>query len=136
MTPELKWLTYTALLVGSLWIPYVIGVNTTDFPGKSQQFTRPPDHSQMKLWVHRSFRAQQNVLEQFVPFAAIVLVAAVSHVSTPVTVGCCIAFFWVRVAHAIGMISGLARFPLRPMIYFAGWLVMLLLAWQVLSRAA
>jgi uncharacterized MAPEG superfamily protein len=136
MTPELKWLTYTALLVGSLWIPYVIGVNITDFPGKAQQFLRPPDHRQMHPWVHRSFRAHQNLLEQFVPFAIIVLVAALAHVSTPVTIACSIIFFWLRVGHAVGMISGVARFPLRPMIYFTGWSVMLVFAWQVLSRAA
>ncbi len=135
MTPELKWLTYTALLTGSLWIPYVVGVNTTDFPGKARQFLRPPDHGQMQPWVHRSFRAHQNLIEQFVPFAIIVLVAALAHVSTPVTVACSIIFFWLRVAHAFGMISGLARLPLRPMIYFAAWIVMLVFAWQVLSRA-
>jgi|HubBroStandDraft_2_1064218.scaffolds.fasta_scaffold875190_2 hypothetical protein len=44
MTPELKWLMYTALLAGSLWIPFIIGVNITDFPGMEQQFARPPDH--------------------------------------------------------------------------------------------
>jgi hypothetical protein len=39
-------------------------------------------------------------------------------------------------AHALGMISGLARFPLRPMIYFTGWSVMLVFAWQVLLHAS
>ena len=135
MTLELKWLTYTALLAGSLWIPFVIGVNTTEFLGKAQQFIRPPDHGQMKPWVHRSFRAQQNLLEQFVPFAIIVLVASVNHVSTRTTIACSIIFFWLRVAHAIGMISGFARFPLRPMLYFAAWVVMLIFAWQVLANA-
>jgi uncharacterized MAPEG superfamily protein len=135
MTPELKWLTYTALLVGSLWIPYVVGVNITDFPGKEQQVLRPPDHRQMPPWVHRSFRAHQNLLEQFVPFAIIVLIAAVSHISTPATIACSIIFFWLRVVHALGMISGQARFPLRPMIYFIGWSVILVFAWQVLSQA-
>jgi uncharacterized MAPEG superfamily protein len=132
MTVELRWLTYTALLVGSLWIPFVVGVNTTTFPGKAQQFIRPPDQAQMKPWVHRSFRAHQNLLEQFVPFAVVVLVAAIAHVSTQTTVACSIIFFWLRVAHAIGMISGITRFPLRPMIYVAGWIVMLVFAWQVL----
>ena len=69
---ELKWLIYTALLAGSLWIPFIVGVNTTDFPGKAQLFIRPP----------------------------------------------------------------LARLPLRPMIYVAAWIVMLIFAWQVLSKAA
>jgi hypothetical protein len=33
------------------------------------------------------------------------------------------------------MISGIARLPLRPMIYFAGWVTMLLFAWQVILKA-
>ena len=136
MTSELKWLIYTALLAASLWIPFIIGVNTSDFPGKQQLFVRPPDHTQMKPWVHRSLRAHQNLLEQLLPFAIIVLAGAVSRVSTSVTVGCSIVFFWLRVAHAIGMISGLARLPLRPMIYVAGWITTLIFAWQVLVKAA
>jgi uncharacterized MAPEG superfamily protein len=110
-------------------------VNTSDFPGKSQQFIRPPEHREMKAWVHRSFRIHQNALEQFVPFAAIVLIAAVSHVSNSVTITCSIAFFWLRAAHAVGMISGIARFPLRPMIYAAGWVLMLVYARQALFQA-
>ena len=136
MTPELKWLMYTALLAGSLWIPFIVGVNVTDFTGKAQLFVRPPDASQMKPWVHRSLRAHQNLLEQLLPFAIIVLAGAVSRVSTSTTVACSITFFWLRVVHAIGMISGLARLPLRPMIYFAGWIVMLVFAWQVISKTA
>jgi uncharacterized MAPEG superfamily protein len=136
MTPELRWLMYTALLAGSLWIPFIIGVNITDFPGKEQLFVRPPDHGQMKPWVHRSLRAHQNLLEQLLPFAIIVLAGAVSRVSTSTTVACSITFFWLRVVHAIGMISGLARLPLRPMIYFACWIATLIFAWQVLLKAA
>jgi uncharacterized MAPEG superfamily protein len=135
MTLELKWLMYTALLAGSLWIPFIIGVNITDFPGKEHQFVRPPDYNQMKPWVHRSLRAHQNLLEQLLPFAIVVLVGAVSRVSTSITVACSITFFWLRVAHAIGMISGWAGLPLRPMIYFAGWIAMLVLAWQILLKA-
>ena len=136
MTVELKWLIYTALLAGSLWIPFIVGVNTSDFPGKAQLFIRPPDAAQMKPWVHRSLRAHQNMLEQLLPFAIVVLAGAVAHISTPVTVVCSLSFFWLRVAHAIGMISGLARLPLRPMIYVAGWIIMLVFAWQVLLKGA
>jgi uncharacterized MAPEG superfamily protein len=136
MTMELRWLAYSALLAGSLWIPFIIGVNTTNFPGKDQLFMRPPDPSAMPSWVHRSLRAHQNLLEQLLPFSLIVLIGAISGVSTPVTVACSIIFFWLRVAHAIGMISGLARLPLRPLLYLSGWIVMLVFAWQVLTKAA
>ena len=92
MTPELRWLTYTALLAGSLWIPFIVGVNVTDFANKEQLFVRPPDANQMKPWVHRSLRAHQNLLEQLLPFAIVVLAGAVSRVSTPITVACSITF--------------------------------------------
>jgi uncharacterized MAPEG superfamily protein len=134
MTVELKWLCYSALLAGSLWVPFIIGVNLTDFEGKRDQFVRPPDHAKMRPWVHRSLRAHQNMLEQFLPFSVIVLIGAVSGVSTPVTMWCAVIFFWLRIAHAIGMISGIARLPIRPMIYFSGWIVTLLYAWQILSH--
>jgi uncharacterized MAPEG superfamily protein len=136
MTTELRWLLLTAVLAGSLWIPYVVGVNVTDFPGKSELFVRPPDPTQMKAWVHRALRAHQNLLEQLPPFAIIVLVGAVVHVSTPITAWCALLFFWIRVVHAIGYISGLARAPVRPFLYFSGWLVTLTYAWQVLVHAS
>jgi uncharacterized MAPEG superfamily protein len=136
MTVELKWLCYSALLAGSLWIPFIVGVNVTDFAGKDEQFIRPPDHSKMKPWVHRSLRAHQNMLEQFLPFSVIVLSGAISGISTPVTAACAVIFFWLRVAHAIGMVFGIARLPLRPMIYVSGWIVTLVYAWQVLRPGA
>src|SRR6185437_13519158 len=49
MTVELKWLCYSTLLAGSLWIPFIVGVNLTKFEGKDELFVRPPDHSKMPL---------------------------------------------------------------------------------------
>jgi len=135
MTAELQWLICTAILAGSMWIPYVVGVNVTDFPGKAELFARPPDPSKMAPWVHRALRAHQNLLEQLPPFAIVVLAGAVTHVSTPVTVWCAALFFWIRVAHAIGYVSGLARAPVRPLLYVAAWVVTLVYAWQVLAGA-
>jgi uncharacterized MAPEG superfamily protein len=135
MTTELTWLICTAVLAASLWIPYIVGINITEFEGKNTIFVRPPDNSKMEPWVHRSHRAHLNLLEQLLPFAIIVLIGAIAKVSTPVTVWCSIAFFWLRVAHAIGMIAGLARSPIRPLIYVAGWIATLVFAWQVLRYA-
>jgi uncharacterized MAPEG superfamily protein len=135
MTTELAWLLLTAILAASLWIPYIVGVNVADFKGKDAIFDRPPDMAEMPAWVHRSHRAHLNLLEQFAPFAVIVLIGAVLRISTPVTQWCVILFFWIRVVHAIGMISGKARLPIRPLIYLAGWLDMLVLAWSVWANA-
>jgi uncharacterized MAPEG superfamily protein len=134
MSTELFYLLLTAVLASSLWIPFIVGVNTTTYEGQDNSFTRPPDHRNMLPWIHRAYRAHQNLLEQFVPFAAIVLMGHSLGVSTTITQWCAILFFILRLAHAVGMISGLTKFPLRPTIFTAGWLVTLVYAWQVLSH--
>lgn len=130
MAGELFWLMLTAVLAGSLWIPFIIGVTSEekDFT----DFTRPPDLTMMRPWVHRAFRAHQNLLETLVPFAAVVLVAQAAGVSTQVTLWAAVAFFWIRVIHAVGMISGLAIFPVRPIIFTASWICTLAVAGAVL----
>ena len=45
------------------------------------------------------------MLEQFLPFAVLVLIVDRVDGFTPLTYWTAIAFFWIRVAHAIGMIS-------------------------------
>lgn len=129
MTTELLFLALTALLASAMWIPFIVGVNTekADF----SDFTRPPDHALMRPWVHRAFRAHQNLLETLMPFAVVVLIAHLAGISTSVTVGASIAFFALRLVHAVGMVSGLARFPLRPVIFTASWLCTLAVGVQV-----
>lgn len=135
MTTELFWLMMTSILATSLWIPYIVGVNTATYEGKETEFFRPPDHSKMPAWIHRSHRAHLNLLEQFLPFAVIVIVVHLLKVSTPVTAWCAILFFWLRVAHAVGMISGKARLPVRPLIFTGGWLLTVSFAGQVLLHS-
>ncbi|MEO0653267.1 MAG: MAPEG family protein, partial [Pseudomonadota bacterium] len=110
MSVEMIYLTLTALLAASLWIPFIIGVNTQTVKDMSD-FTRPPDLSDLPPWIHRAWRAHLNLIEQFLPFAVIVLIAHLQGVSTGVTVWASVAFFWIRLAHAAGMITGVARFP-------------------------
>ncbi|MEM1065088.1 MAG: MAPEG family protein [Pseudomonadota bacterium] len=134
MTTELFYLLMTALLAASLWIPFIVGVNVQREKDLSD-FTRPPDLADLPAWIHRANRAHLNLLEQMLPFAVIVLVAHTLGVSTSVTIWASVAFFWLRVAHAAGMISGLARFPARPIIFTAGWLCILAIGWQVFAHA-
>ncbi len=135
MTTELFCLMLTALLASSLWIPYIIGVNTTTFEGQDDSFSRPPDHRKMLPWIHRAYRAHQNLLEQSMPFAVIVLIGHSLGVSTSITQWCAILFLILRVLHAVGMISGIAKFPLRPTIFTLGWVTTLVFAWQVFAHA-
>ncbi len=119
MTTELTYLTLSVLLTGTLWLPYVIGLATEQ--ADYTDFSLPPDRSLLRPWVQRAFRAHQNALETTVPFAAVVLIAHVSQVSTALTAAATVAFFWIRLIHAVGMISGLAVFPIRPLLFSASY---------------
>lgn len=130
MTAELWWTACTALLAASLWIPYIVGVNTE--PATADPFHRPSDLSGLRPWVHRAHRAHLNLLEQAIPMAVLVLIAHATSVSTTGTVWATAAFFVLRLAHAVGMITGTARFPLRPIIFTLGWVCVLVVGGTVL----
>ena len=130
MTTELFYLTLTAILAASLWVPYIVGVNTTPVPALGEN--RPHDPSTLTPWVHRAFRAHLNLLEQFLPFAVVVLVAHLAGVSNSVTAVAAAAFFYLRLLHAVWMIAGLPVLPARPLIFSAGWICVLAIALAVL----
>ncbi len=133
---ELGILTCLTILAASMWIPYIVGVNTEPArDGGVDPFMRPPSQADMRPWVHRAWRAHLNLLEQFLPFAVVVLILDRIDAFNAITYWAAIAFFWIRVIHAVGMISGVARFPARPIIFNLGWICILVMASQVfLSR--
>ncbi|MEM1265290.1 MAG: MAPEG family protein [Pseudomonadota bacterium] len=134
MTAELAWLTATMVLAASLWIPYVVGVNM-HLSAEVDPFQRPHANQGLPDWVLRANRAHINLIEQGVPFAALLLTAHLAAVSTPVTVAAAVAFFWLRLAHAAGMIAGWARMPLRPILFTAGWLCAIAVAVEIFRTA-
>ncbi len=131
MPTELGILTCLMVLAASLWIPYIIGINKYEVAGDS--FARPADLTGFPEWVHRAHRAHLNLLEQALPFAVLVLLLNQIDGFNTATYWAAIAFFWLRVAHAAGMISGKARLPLRPLIFVAGWLCVLVMAASVFA---
>lgn len=130
MTTELTYLTLTLLLAASMWIPYIVGVNMHPQTG-IDDFERPPPLTGFPPWVHRAHRAHLNLIEAAMPFAALVLLAHALNISTPVTVWAVSGFFWLRLVHAVGMVSGVARFPVRPIIFSLSWICTLAIAVQV-----
>ena len=133
MSTELTYLTLTSVLAAMMWVPYIIGVNKYPNEDVNADFRRPRDLNTLPEWVHRSHRAHLNLLEQLLPMAVLVLVAAQAGVSNAVTGWCVAIFFWLRVLHAVGMVSGLALFPVRSIIFSGGWICMLVIAWQILA---
>lgn len=137
MTTELFYLTLVGILLATLWMPYIIGVNTvpqgTMPAGAPDGFVQPPNWRLHRPWVQRAYRAHQNLVEQAVPFAIVVLVAHLAGVFNGVTVTATAIFFWLRLAHAVGYITGWAGFPLRPLIFLGGWLCILAIGVAILA---
>lgn len=127
---ELGVLTCLMVLAASLWIPYIVGVNKY-LPETVNPFQRPHSGEGLPDWVLRANRAHVNLIEQGLPFAIIVLVLHVTDNFNAITFWAAIVFFWLRVAHAVGMITGLAQMPARPLIFTAGWVCILVLASQL-----
>lgn len=132
MTVELTYLSLTAVLAAMMWVPYIVGVNMHPSEDVNADFVRPRDLKSLPAWVHRSHRAHLNLLEQFLPMAVLVLIMTQAGVSNTITVWAVAIFFWLRVVHAFGMVSGVTRFPIRPIIFSGGWICILTVAWQVL----
>ena len=131
MATELGILTCLMIFAASMWIPYVIGI--TSDPSKEDAFERPAD------------------IRKPAPMGAAGTPGAFEPAGTGPTLrgagsagrsaGCfsaltywtSIAFFWLRVAHAGGHISGIAKEPLRPIIFTAGWICVLIMAYAVFA---
>ena len=132
---ELLILGVLALMAASLWIPYIVGVNTVPagtLPADAPDgFIRPPDPTLHRPWVHRAYRAHQNLLEQGAPFAVLVLLVDRVDGFSALTLWTSVAFLLLRVAHAVGYITGTAGFPARPLIFTGGWICCLLMGWAL-----
>lgn len=99
MSIDLQMLTASAVLTLLLTLPYSIGFLFTRglyvMAGNREDF--PPG----KGWIGRAHRAHLNMVENMVPFAALVLAAAVSGQADGWTALGAQVFFYSRVAHAV-----------------------------------
>ncbi|GFE51412.1 membrane protein [Roseobacter cerasinus] len=132
LSTELGIVIMLSVFAASLWIPYIVGVNMHPQQGVDD-FARPPALTGFPEWVHRAHRAHLNLLEQLLPFAILTLIVDRLGGYSDLTYWTTITFFWLRIAHAVGMISGRARSPLRPVIFTGGWICCLLMAYAAFT---
>lgn len=131
MTPELRYLLFTAILTGVLWIPVVFGYARTRGFLKPADYVRAPS-TPLPDWVNRANRAHINAVESFAPFAATVLVARALGVTTAVTATAAAVFFTARLAHAVIHISGFRWLRARTVVFTVGWCAFMAFAVEVL----
>jgi uncharacterized MAPEG superfamily protein len=118
MSTDLKYLAFTALLTASLWIPYVVGQVTTNGALKPANYLDPTPRP-LPLWGKRADRAYINAVENFAPFAALVIVAHLAGKANATTAFWAVGFFWLRLAHAAVYLLGIPY--VRTLIFTLGY---------------
>jgi uncharacterized MAPEG superfamily protein len=118
MSPELKYLAFTALLTAALWIPYIAAQVMTNGFLAAQNYVDPTPRP-VPLWGKRADRAYMNAVETFAPFAALVLLVHVTGKENGMTAFWAISYFWLRLAHAV--VFWLAIPFLRTLLFVLGF---------------
>jgi uncharacterized MAPEG superfamily protein len=134
MTTELWYLFLTSVLLTVLWIPYIVGTVMTAGPLTPEEY-RVGRHVEHPHWVRRADRAHINLVEQFGPFAGLIVVAHLAGVHNSLAIWCVIVFFWARILHAIIYISGFGRFPARTIIFTIAFLALVVYAVDIFANA-
>ena len=106
LSPELYWLTITALMTGLMWVPYILnrlaekGALKATWDPQGDTTTRVP-------WADRMMRAHQNAVENLVIFAPLVLALQIAGISSAATVSACVVYFSARLVHYIVFTLGI-----------------------------
>jgi len=118
MSPELKYLALTALLTGSLWIPYIVCQVVTNGTLQPANYVDPTPRP-VPLWGQRANRAHINAVETFAPFAALVILVQLTQKNDSMTAFWATSFFWIRLAHAAVYIAAIPY--IRTILFVLGY---------------
>lgn len=129
MTTDLTYLAYTAILTGTLWIPYVVSQVVTNGFLTPANYTDPTPRP-VPVWGKRADRTLMNAVEVFGPFAALVLIAHVGGKANASTAFWSMFFFWARLLHAVVYLAGVPY--IRTVTFTAGWFAVVAIFWQVI----
>jgi uncharacterized MAPEG superfamily protein len=130
MSTDLKYLAFTAILTASLWIAYVVA--QVKINGRLQPANyRDPTQRPLPPWGKRADRAYLNAVETFAPFAALVIVAHLAGKADAMTAFWAMAFFWLRLAHAVVYLLGIPF--VRTIIFTLGYVAVVGIFWEVIK---
>jgi uncharacterized MAPEG superfamily protein len=106
MTPDLYWLTLTALMTALLWVPYVLERMTRQGL-LAMMGNRPPDEPAPATWAQRAKAAHLVAVENLPIFVALVLVVHLAGVSNAVTTSACALYFFGMLTHYVVFTLGI-----------------------------
>ncbi|MCW1430659.1 MAPEG family protein [Novosphingobium sp. JCM 18896] len=130
LTAELYILSLLTLTTALMWLPYVTTRVLTLGLMKSmahRDASDPPDNP----WVDRARRAHANAIENLAVFAPLVLVAALTGVSTPATILASKTFLGARIVHYVVYAAGVP--VVRTIAFMVGIAAIVTIALQILG---
>jgi uncharacterized MAPEG superfamily protein len=130
MSTDLRYLAFTAILTASLWIPYIVCQVMTNGPLKPQSYTDPVPRP-LPSWGRRADRAYINAVENFAPFAALVVAIHLAGKANAATAFWAMSFFWLRLAHAVVYLLGIPY--VRTVIFALGYVAVAGLFWDFIK---
>ncbi len=125
LTPELYWLTATAIVTGLMWIPYTVQLIREMGPVAAiwDPYHETPIEAK---WAQRAKRAHTNAIENLAVFAALSLAVVTAGAGSALTAWACAAFFVVRVAHYVVYVGAVPL--LRTVLFLCGLVCQIVLA--------
>ncbi len=132
MTPELTWLTATALITALMWVPYIVML--IGQMGLAAALTDPHHETGLEArWAQRAKRAHTNAVENLVVFAPLAVAVHLTGTSTTATATVCAVFFYSRLAHYVVYTAGIP--VIRTLLFAVGWVCQMILALTLLGWA-
>ncbi len=118
MSRELMWLTFTVILTGVLWIPYILDrMMVRGIWGTLANPSR--DDKPQSPWAHRLYFAHTNAVDNLVIFAPLLLILDNIGYTSGGTVIACAVYFWARLVHAVAY--GLGVPVVRTLAFLVGF---------------
>ena len=121
---------YSAFLCLVLWIQYTLAAIQTR--GLASVVKYPTgEYGDLPDWAQRTRRAHVNLVENLVPFSALILLAHLAGQASDATAFGAALFFWARLAQAIIHIAGIPW--ARTLAFTAAWIGNLIIFWEVVT---
>lgn len=129
MSTDLKMLAWAAAFTAVLWVPYILARIAKS--GLMATLTYAADTDPLPAWAERAKKAHYNAIENLAPFAAVVLVAALTQTANATTALWSTIYFWARVIHYAGYASGVPF--VRTLSFAVGWLAIMIIFLQIVT---
>jgi len=130
MSQELFWMSLTALLIGLIWVPYILNrfVERGIFPAIIDVNADPTPTAG---WAKRLMNAHGNAVENMAVFAPLAIAVHLTGTSTGLTAAAAMIYFYARLAHVVVYALGIP--VVRTLTFMVGFACQLILGLTLLG---